>query len=96
MKLYKKSCVICGSTFITKSNKKKYCCDSCKKCAFEEEPYKDEQLCWLCKKATGQCSWSKDLTPVEGWIAKKTFVKDSSNGGFQSYKIISCPQFTRG
>ena len=29
-------------------------------------------ICWDCKKATtGECSWSKNLKPVDGWKAKK-------------------------
>ena len=31
-----------------------------------------EQICWTCKNACGGCSWSRNLTPVEGWKAEKT------------------------
>ena len=43
-----------------------------------------DTLCWKCKKATGFCSWSHNLTPVEGWKAKK---------GKYGYIVKKCPQF---
>lgn len=41
-------------------------------------------LCFDCGKACGKCSWSRDFTPVKGWVAKQT--RDS-------YEIMSCPEF---
>ena len=52
----------------------------------------NEQLCWKCKKACGGCSWSDNLTPVDGWDATPTIVKDSM-GDFESFKIKKCPEF---
>ena len=30
------------------------------------------ELCFLCDKACGGCSWSRDFTPVAGWTATPT------------------------
>lgn len=53
----------------------------------------NEQICWRCANATGGCPWSKDLKPVKGWRARKTFIKDSGKFGYTSYKILYCPLF---
>ena len=53
----------------------------------------NEQMCWRCKNATGGCSWSKDLKPIKGWKAKKTYIRDSGAVAYSSYKILYCPQF---
>lgn len=60
--------------------------------------YTSNQLCWECKNSTGGCSWSRSLQPVEGWYAEPSFIKDSASdiGGFNTYKVIGCPQFQRG
>ena len=52
----------------------------------------NEQPCWRCKNACGGCSWSDSLTPVDGWDATPTIVKDST-GDFETYKIKKCPEF---
>lgn len=56
-------------------------------------------ICWNCSKATGNCSWSKNFIPIEGWKAKKTIL----NLGYSAYsgkpkKAVSyivkkCPEF---
>ena len=47
-------------------------------------------LCWECANATGNCSWSEDLIPVEGWVAEySTKTKEDS------YRVIACPEFVR-
>lgn len=56
-------------------------------------------ICWNCCKATGNCSWSKNFTPIDGWKAKKTIL----NLGYSAYsgrpkKAVSyivkqCPEF---
>lgn len=59
----------------------------------DENIFKDVTICWFCKNSTGNCSWSKNFTPVKNWKAKKTvlignrFLKDS-------YLISDCPEFT--
>ena len=50
------------------------------------------QLCFSCKNAYGNCSWSKSFIPVNGWTAKKR--KLSLAAGFdESYSITACPEF---
>lgn len=55
------------------------------------------QICSVCAKAAGQCSWSKNFTPVFGWQAKKTLIRHIVNGkrdlDIESYKIDYCPEF---
>lgn len=43
-------------------------------------------ICWDCKKCTGDCDWSSNFTPVEGWTA----IKDNVSG---SYTVVSCPEY---
>lgn len=59
---------------------------------------KSSQLCWLCDKACGGCSWSKDFTPVPGWKAKPTklvrYVEATRKKVYtDSYAIQECPEF---
>ena len=54
------------------------------------------QLCWKCDKATGGCSWAHNGTPVKGWTAKPTVIRDDTdiNGSIiKSFRIIKCPLF---
>lgn len=56
-------------------------------------------ICWNCSNATGNCSWSKNFTPIDGWKAKKTIL----NLGYSdysgkpkkavSYIVKKCPEF---
>ena len=47
-------------------------------------------LCWNCANATGNCSWSENLIPVNGW--KAIYVeKDKAD----SYIVLECPEFKR-
>ena len=69
---------------------------------------KKKTLCWSCKKAIGNCSWSKCdkdtweilFQPVDGWVAEKTSLLMHSNGGkprhVTSYIVESCPQYEEG
>lgn len=45
----------------------------------------EKQLCWGCQNAIGKCSWSRELKPVDGWVAE-----EHPKG---RYEIYSCPQF---
>ena len=46
---------------------------------------KKQTLCWKCKKALGDCPWTKWdedtmeilFQPVDGWVAQKTSLKTS-------------------
>ena len=50
-------------------------------------------LCWVCQNCFGDCSWSRDYTPVEGWKAKSTTVQRQPREGTASYLVLSCPEF---
>ena len=50
-------------------------------------------LCWRCENACAKCSWSKDFTPVEGWVAIPTKIRESHEGTIDSYIVLKCPQF---
>ena len=54
-------------------------------------------ICFDCKKACGGCSWSKNFTPVKGWLANKTKIrtyKDNIEERYTtSYNILFCPEF---
>ena len=46
--------------------------------------------CFKCAKSScGGCSWAKDFTPVEGWIAETVKYNNS-------YRIYWCPEFEEG
>lgn len=55
-----------------------------------------EQLCWRCAKATGKCSWSRNLTPVPGWTA--TVVKRETywQADDDNFYITACPLYEKG
>ena len=69
---------------------------------------KKQTLCWSCKKALGDCSWTKCdkdtmeilFQPVDGWVAEKTSLLMCRHGGKQihetSYIVESCPQYEEG
>ena len=51
----------------------------------------NDTLCWKCRNATGNCSWSERLEPVKGWtaeLAKKTATKP-----YDTYLVRKCPEF---
>lgn len=51
-------------------------------------------LCWDCAKATGGCSWSDRLTPVEGWTAVPRRIASHEIPGMDSsYHVAACPEF---
>ena len=51
-----------------------------------------ETLCWYCKNACGNCSWSDGtFTPIKGWTiddSKKLKSLDS-----ESYTVLECPEY---
>ena len=53
-----------------------------------------QSLCWDCAKATGGCSWSNYLKPVEGWNAVPT-KRATYYGTYQSNIVLDCPEFER-
>ena len=45
-------------------------------------------LCWKCSNATGGCSWSKSLLPIDGWETEEKIIDHQP-----THKVISCPEF---
>ena len=56
---------------------------------------KASTLCWDCKRALGDCPWSRSFEPVEGWVAVPTVIYYHSQPSVDSYCVISCPLFER-
>ena len=54
-----------------------------------------DTLCWSCSKACGECSWSRSLTPVEGWEAEEVS-RSTNHNEFPSYKVLECPEYIEG
>ena len=52
-----------------------------------------ETICWRCANAYGQCSWSRNFTPVEGWDAERRDVKTIIDGYVESYIVNNCPMY---
>ena len=50
-------------------------------------------LCWVCQNCFGDCSWSREYIPVEGWKARATTVQRQYRGNPESYLVLSCPEF---
>ena len=54
-------------------------------------------LCWKCSRACGQCSWSAEFRPINGWVAIKTIIKADKGlldqREIDSYIVLKCPQF---
>ena len=61
------------------------------------QPRQANTLCWTCQNATGKCSWSARLEPVEGWKAKKIKVKGNfyTQQKVDSYIVKKCPQYIK-
>lgn len=57
---------------------------------------KSETLCWKCKNAYGNCSWSKRFKPVDGWAAVPTKVNAGYKGQMDSFLVTKCPEFIKG
>lgn len=76
-------CYRCGIKF--KSESGRMMCDNCReKCSSVKQT-----LCFSCERL--DCSWMKDLKPVEGWKANKSSIK-YNNGGI-SYNVVHCPEY---
>ena len=70
-----------------------------------------DQLCWKCQRATGnkdlQCPWFRDFTPVKGWTAKPTNIRnvrmkeydgqpvDERTENIATFAIFDCPMFLK-
>jgi len=61
---------------------------------------KKETLCWKCANCYGDCSWSEDFIPVDGWDAapfvhKYYIAQNGSYVTYTSYSVFACPLFKR-
>ena len=61
-------------------------------------PQSEISICNKCDKCVGRCSWSKNLVPVDEWIAEKVEYKLHKGkwGKYKtgvSYRVYWCPQF---
>jgi hypothetical protein len=92
MKNFAKKCEFCGKP---NNRNTKYCTRKCKIQALHLKQEENSQRCWTCANATGGCSWSHCLVPVDGWKAEPVIVKDSE-GDIYTYNILSCPKYIRG
>ena len=70
-----------------------------------------DQLCWRCQRATGnkdlQCSWFRDFTPIKGWTAEPTNIRnvrmkeydgqpvDERTENIETFAIFDCPMFLK-
>ena len=92
-----KKCPVCKKVFESMTAKK-FCSLNCRNKAYNKPKRKRrETLCWTCQNATGQCSWSKNFTPVEGWDAVPTKVRGNLelDEWLDSYLVIDCPKYRK-
>ena len=70
-----------------------------------------DQLCWKCQRATGnkdlQCHWFRDYTPVKGWTAESTNIRNvrmkeydgqpvhERTEKIETFAIFDCPMFLK-
>lgn len=70
-----------------------------------------DQLCWKCQRATGnkdlQCPWFRDFTPVKGWVAEPTNIRnvrmkeydgqpvEERTEKIETFAIFDCPMFLK-
>lgn len=69
-----------------------------KSCAYDAFK-KSDTICWECANACGNCSWSRNLTPVEGWEVTETGDPTyllSLRKIVPTVSVKSCPEFKRG
>jgi hypothetical protein len=55
---------------------------------------KSNSLCWQCKRAYGDCSWSRHFKPVKGWKAEPTIIMGGKKDPVvESFDVKKCPLF---
>lgn len=91
-----KMCIVCGEIFTTTIKNKKCCSKRCE----ADERESGGQLCWSCQNASGNCSWSSKLIPVDGWIASPRTIRNYDSIAriceeTHTYKIKFCPQYIK-
>ena len=99
-------CSWCGKEFVRKKNEK-YCSQSCAWKAKQQHSQRKSKpqlsangtLCWHCEWATGKegkCPWVRSFTPVPGWTAKQTYLRQTEGQFTESYIVKDCPLFKEG
>lgn len=88
-------CKCCGKEFTTTYPHKRFCSDICRYLFAYQKRCVGDSLCWECTNATGFCSWSADFTPVDGWEAEETIIKQKGNP-IPSFKVQKCPLYKKG
>lgn len=59
-------------------------------------PNKQSTLCWSCRRACGQCSWSAWFVPVKGWEAKMDRIKlQREQKEIITYTVMACPLYVK-
>ena len=49
--------------------------------------------CASCIKGPAECSYMRDMTPVEGWTAKTVAYRTQLGKSTYTYEVIECPEF---
>ena len=49
--------------------------------------------CASCVKGPVECSYMRDMTPVEGWTAKTVAYRTQLGKSTYTYEVIECPAF---
>ena len=49
--------------------------------------------CASCIKGPAECSYMRDMTPVEGWTAKAVAYRTQLGKSAYTYEVIECPEF---
>lgn len=52
-----------------------------------------KQPCWTCRLSYGQCPWSKNFQPIEGWEAELTHKTVRGKVVYDSFEIKHCPMY---
>ena len=85
-------CRCCGSRFNTIEHKIGEATAPTEVRKVKEEKKNTETKCWSCGNYASGCSWSRDWTPVDGWTAEKTTIKQGDEYN-ESYNVIDCPEY---
>ena len=99
---YITKCSFWGKDFLKELHNQKYCSPECREATANKRKAehmptpksKKETLCWTCQNACGNCSWSSNLVPVDGWKARNTKVK-SHPTYYNSFFVEECPEYSK-
>ncbi len=65
-------------------------CTKCERKHKKKDKRTKNTLCWKCLRYN--CPWIQNATPIKGWTAEPTVVKNK-NGSMRSYHVIACPLY---